>query len=853
MTKILRRTIAVLTLLCTFLCSYTPVQAEENEEEETVLIEARFFAATVQQSRTFEVPFNRNWFKQSATEYNNNLMKVSLAMATTAFRPKTTLSGSKDANLLDFLMDAGFSNLRSDDYDKDPSRYTVSTVMGHQKIGEGDDAFELIAVGVCGQGYMDEWESNFSIGTSYTHDGFRRSSLLVYDRIFGYIARNNLQGPLKIWISGFSRAAAISNITAAWLSDSGVFSQDTVFAYTFGTPNTTMNPDLPVYSNIYNICGKTDPVTMIPFADWGYKRYGTTLYTPAPESDSDFSIRRVKADKIYKDLTGIDFWINTDMNDDLRVMMDYLLRVCPNIDIYAGSLQDHLISLWEKHDPISVLKHLLVLAEDPVLFNDENRHDANMFLNSVAGLSLDYFRSDNSFRRWNNQASAAANLLQSHTPELYMSWAFSGDTADEVFSTSSDYSEVYINGDVTVAVYRDNSYIEELETGDLEGAEECHHLRLRNNGQMSCLIPRDRNYVLEIYSNRDQTLDMLEVNLSHGRHSPDETSTDHFELLNGDTMYVGYAPTGNTIYSREENYSTTGQYNSNEYLNDEGLYRYASSRFSTDYNWRDVVLAVIAVIIMLVMLAVFLVAVLVIWLRFRRRRKRGLIPQDVRFRPLPIFCTFLILEVFFIEEFQNALYDDASSNVLIYKTIIGLLTLVIAYYGYRRKRDQMHLLVIGAVALLMMADITMVGSIISGAALHIAAYTLLTYIFIHKDYPDRGQALVWIIFSLVGIYAVTQVPGQFGIARVLAVLYIPAVLGMTVTSFHLSPRLFRGSFLLMIAGILLINNQVRGTTFFSHIISLGIYYIAVVTLASSGSLFMKPKMIPVPIVEEPVK
>ena len=192
MTKILRRTIAVLTLLCTFLCSYTPVQAEENEEEETVLIEARFFAATVQQSRTFEVPFNRNWFKQSATEYNNNLMKVSLAMATTAFRPKTTLSGNKDENLLDFLMDARFSNLRSDDYDKDPSRYTVSTVMGHQKIGEGDDAFELIAVGVCGQGYMDEWESNFSIGTSYTHDGFRRSSLLVYDRIFGYIARNNL-------------------------------------------------------------------------------------------------------------------------------------------------------------------------------------------------------------------------------------------------------------------------------------------------------------------------------------------------------------------------------------------------------------------------------------------------------------------------------------------------------------------------------------------------------------------------------------------------------------------------------------------------------------------------------------
>ena len=120
--------------------------------------------------------------------FTTTILRSSLGLVTSAFRPNRRLikeNEPTDYNLRSFLNQAGFTDLRSDDYNKDPSMYTVSTVIGHRTIGEGDEAFELIAVGICGQGYMDEWESNFSIGTSNTHDGFRRSSLLVYDRIFG--------------------------------------------------------------------------------------------------------------------------------------------------------------------------------------------------------------------------------------------------------------------------------------------------------------------------------------------------------------------------------------------------------------------------------------------------------------------------------------------------------------------------------------------------------------------------------------------------------------------------------------------------------------------------------------------
>ena len=186
-------------LICLFcLFSFLPVQAdgEEQEDDGTIHITSMYYVITAQEERYLSVPYNDKWFMADARIYNHRLAQLSLGLATAAFRPhKTNTEREADENLINFLNSAGFYDLRSDDYDKHPSMYTVSTVMGHKTIGEGDDAFELVAVGVCGQGYMDEWESNFSIGNGEVPDGFSRSAQLVYDRIFGYLALEHISGP----------------------------------------------------------------------------------------------------------------------------------------------------------------------------------------------------------------------------------------------------------------------------------------------------------------------------------------------------------------------------------------------------------------------------------------------------------------------------------------------------------------------------------------------------------------------------------------------------------------------------------------------------------------------------------
>jgi hypothetical protein len=179
------------------------------------------------------------------------------------------------------------------------------------------------------------------------------------------------------------------------------------------------------------------------------------------------------------------------------------------VETYAGSLQKYLISLWEKHDVISILSRLLEMSEDPILINDENRLEANVMMNQITYMLLDYATEGNSFRRFNRDASVGSNFLQTHTPELYVSWVFSEEDPKDLYSDSDAYTLLYVGGDSTVTLYRDQEELEQLESGDRD-VSSYHYLSVRND-KISVLIPRDRNYSVSIFSNRDQTVDVFEA------------------------------------------------------------------------------------------------------------------------------------------------------------------------------------------------------------------------------------------------------------------------------------------------------------------------------------------------------
>ncbi len=837
----MKKIMICILIMFAFLAPVTPVNAEEGSEE-TVDLTDTFYVITTKEDRTLHVPFSRSWFKNDARVYDHDLAKLSLGLATSAFRPNKKIvreNQQPDYYARFFLDQAGFTDLRSDDYDKDPSMYTVSTVMGHQTIGEGDDAFELIALGICGQGYMDEWESNLSIGTGKNPDGFSGAAHLVYDRVFGYISENRLKGKLKIWLSGFSRAAAVSNITASLLSDSDTFSQETVFAYTFATPMTVRETQPKLYENIFNICGKMDPVPNVPFADWGYSRYGITYFTPTMETDSDFWEKRKKADKVYEELTGIAYWANPDMNSQLRVLMDCMLNVCPDVETYHDHLQENLISLWEKHDAVSLIRRLFDLADNPILVNEENRVEANLLMNQVAYLILDYVNAGNSFRRYNQNASVGSNLLQTHTPELYVSWVFSADDPKELYSDSSEYRMLFVSGDTVITLYRDKEALETMEYGDTE-AGSYHYLGLRDF-KTYVLIPQDADHGVSIRSLKDQQVEVLEAGFQTGRHSPEDTRTYTAQMHAGDVMKIDFTSSGSSLVP-DSSFEVSAK---NETEKTAASFELLVRAYESPYglSWRDLTLFILMAGVLAVTSVLFVITLLSMWLRHRYKKERGYISKAIRFRPLPIICFFLIQQVFLFKEFFTALFDRYPGTISLCKAAIGLLILIIAFYGYRRKKDRFHLLIIFAVLLLTGADLVMTVSITAGALLYIGAYVLLCYDFIDEDKPGIFRILIWIALSATGTYLIMRQQGDFGLLRYLAVLYVIAGAALVVSAFIHSSRTSLGSILLVTAGILIVVNTTRGNSFLLHFISSGLHYMAVCMMASTGSGYMMPKVL----------
>ena len=144
-----------------------------------------------------------------------------------------------------------------------------------------------------------------------------------YDRsqkqIEKYKRDHNISGSTIAWISGFSRAGAVSNLLAADLTKSSKYER--VYAYCFAPPNNTREPV--AYPNIFNIVGKDDPVPRIPFKEWGFERHGITLYNPSSSVDSDFYEKALEAEKINEQLLGREFYDNADLNMDFLKISSY--------------------------------------------------------------------------------------------------------------------------------------------------------------------------------------------------------------------------------------------------------------------------------------------------------------------------------------------------------------------------------------------------------------------------------------------------------------------------------------------------------------------------------------------------
>ncbi len=292
-----------------------------------------------------------SYFDKDADHYDQSLATMSLCLAFSSYGDEEHYA-VYDQNAKKIMTECGFADggrYRSYTYNEKPSRNSIGCAIGSKEI----KGKTLIAVVVRSGGYEAEWASNLNIGsTNDDHSGFDVSAEKVLTNIKTYISQQHLSGDLKIWITGFSRGAAVATQTAAKLNDlSGYayqsgsdyvrvdFDKKSIYAYGFATPAGAIKASDPhgnKYNNIFNVIDYNDPVPLVAPGKWGYDRYGTTKILPYKESSDPAKYNRFRNALISK------------MDGDYRVDEFASYSISPHARITDGLLFNRIPSIAVK-------------------------------------------------------------------------------------------------------------------------------------------------------------------------------------------------------------------------------------------------------------------------------------------------------------------------------------------------------------------------------------------------------------------------------------------------------------------------------------------------------------------------
>ena len=246
-----------LVMIC-ILCFSKEVFAEDIEDD---------YYKTVTYSKNISSGFlySDDMMLVNANELSTDIAKIAMGLANAAYEEneiKNCLFNMGYAlfggNTYNYSRDATYS-------DNDFVAYTV----GYRKIQN----YNVYIVAVRGTTGNCEWLSNFKLGKTDYHEGFKKAADEILSTLYNEVTTTN-----NIFlVTGHSRGAAVANIVAGELSLGEILATtDHIFGYTYACP--AVKFDLrDNHSNIYNFNNPGDAITMMPLPEWKYYRYGKDI------------------------------------------------------------------------------------------------------------------------------------------------------------------------------------------------------------------------------------------------------------------------------------------------------------------------------------------------------------------------------------------------------------------------------------------------------------------------------------------------------------------------------------------------------------------------------------------------
>ena len=377
--------------------------------------------------------YSDDYFRHRATAYNEHLATLSVHMTKYSQNPGNPNSVDDHNWYMDqsdrvntFLYSIGFREFQAnEDYRSRTAFDTIGLACASRVIKEGDNQFTVIACVVRSGGYFFEWENNVFLGTGensdYMHEGWYNAALKQIAFIDDYIKMEKITGQIKLWMSGFSRGGAVTNLTAGLLDNKltmddretrnhiyeGVsLKREDILAYTFEAPQganfnskTVANPKDELYNNIFNIVNPNDPVTKVAMNDFGFTRFGIDKFITTKFFDAkNYEENRRSTGALY------------------AVTHDEYSWACDKLTTYNIPLSKAITTIATFTDLVSLITKWIMDGNlKPDLVEEDTKkvnYDANIVLTTAIDHIMGYLDTrENYCNRYQNFARALMRML----------------------------------------------------------------------------------------------------------------------------------------------------------------------------------------------------------------------------------------------------------------------------------------------------------------------------------------------------------------------------------------------------------------------------------------------------------
>lgn len=434
---------------------------------------------------TTTVYYDNNFFTASNSEYNHQLATASLGLAMAGMHKEHVKGFLETCGFGDKVFSKRFELSRNDDSDEVAYTFATKKIKGHT----------VIAVVLRGGDYGNEWGSNGRVGhlqnTYGYHYGFNKAADYVIENLNAYCEEKGISlHDAKVWVTGYSRAAAVSNCVGMKLEKDGLIEKDNLYCYTFATPRTvTEENTYKSAQGIYNIVNPLDLVPCVPLNSstsvgistvvlsyghvkpWNYTRHGNTLELPSALGTwkyrsklNDMRERFViltDGDREYVRALGI---FNGGL---LQVILDILSASTASEKNYVENLQDQtIVPLLELSMGKGITDDAAILAVISGLPGAKQMLQAKGFIERINSSPLK--ESGQSLK----QDGVADNpISMQHWPEAYLAWMNTGIEPKKACAIKS----ILVQCPVDVEVYdSDNELVARITDDQVDESIEGH-------------------------------------------------------------------------------------------------------------------------------------------------------------------------------------------------------------------------------------------------------------------------------------------------------------------------------------------------------------------------------------------